>query len=145
MKLSASFKRWVVNCSALALVGCATTQQSEWNAAGYYVANNAVYGCDSFEGRKGTVMKQSAILSLSLQRRLIALLEHAASTDEALRKQLDEAQDQLMCWYETPEKEVQLSLGALCDSPFQIEFHPQGGEWKITFAERALVDCPPPR
>ena len=145
MQLVASFKRWVVNCSALALAGCATTPQSEWNAAGYYVANHAVFGCDSFEGRKGTVMKQSAILSLSLQRRLIALLERAASTDEALHQQLDDYRDQLMCWYETPEKDVQLSLGALCDGPLQIEFHPQGGEWKMVFAEQALVHCTPKR
>jgi hypothetical protein len=124
-------------------VGC-KTQQSNWNAAGYYVANHAVYGCDSFEGKKGTVMKQSAILSLSVQRRLTGLLERAASTDESLHKELDDARDQLMCWYETPEKNIQLSLWALCDSPLQIEFRPQGGEWHLASADRALVHCSGP-
>ena len=133
---------WRVAFLALTVVGCATPQ-TEWNPAGYYVTNQSVYGCDSFEGAKGTVMKQTAILSLSLQRRLLASLDHAASMDEALRKQLDEYRDHLMCWYETPEKNVELTLGAFCDSPLEIEFHARGEEWHVAFAERAIVECLP--
>jgi hypothetical protein len=140
LQLVVSVKRWLVTLTALTFVGCATPN-SEWNAAGYYVANGSVYGCDSFESKKGTVMKQTAILSLSLQRRLLALLEHAVSADEALRRQLDEYRDHLMCWYETPEKDVELTLGALCDSPLEIVFHSQGGEWYMASAERAIVEC----
>ena len=37
-----------------------------------------------------------------------------------------------MCRYETPEKDIDLSLGALCDSLFEMHFHPLGEEWIIS-------------
>jgi hypothetical protein len=126
--------------AVLLLAGCATPH-SEWKPAGYYVTDQRAYGCDSFEGAKGTVMKQTAILSLSLQRSLLGLLDQAASKDPDLRKELDDHRDQLMCWYETPEKNVELSLGAFCDSPFEIEFRLRGGEWRLSSAARAIVHC----
>jgi hypothetical protein len=125
------------------LAACAV-QRSEWRTAGYYVTNQSVLGCDSFEGKKGTATKQTAVLSLMLQRRLLALLDQSASQDESLQKQLDAYRDHLMCWYETPENDIQLSVGAFCDSPLRIEFHSHSGEWSLTSAERAIVSCPPP-
>ena len=133
-------KSWVSASAVLLFVGC-TTPQSEWKPAGYYITDQSVYGCDSFEGKKGTVMKKTAVLSLSLQRRLLGLLDHAALADKGLLEELDNNRDQLMCWYETPEKDIELSLGALCDSPFEITFHPRGDEWIITSASRAIVMC----
>jgi hypothetical protein len=89
-------------------------------------------------------MKQTAILSLKLQRRLLALLNQSASEDEKLQKDLADYRDHLVCWYETPEKDIQLSLGGWCDSPLQIEFRQRSGEWSLVFAERAIVECPTP-
>ncbi len=122
------------------LVGCAVPK-SEWKSAGYHVTNQRVLGCDSFEGKKGTAMKQTALLSLNLQRRLLALLNKSASEDEKLRKHLDDYRDHLMCWYETPDNDIQLSLGEFCDSPLEIEFRQHSGEWQLMFAERAIVEC----
>ena len=133
-------KSWVLASAILLFVGCATPQ-SEWKPAGYYITDQSVYGCDSFEGTKGTVMKKTAVLSLSLQRRLLGLLDHATSADKGLLEELDNYRDQLMCWYETPEKDIELSLGALCDSPFRIYFRPRGEEWVISSASRAIVVC----
>jgi len=133
-------KSWVVASATLLVVGCATPQ-SEWKPAGYYITDQSVYGCDSFEGRKGTVMKKTAVLSLSLQRRLLGLVDHAASADKYLLKELDNHRDQLVCWYETPEKDVELSLGAFCDGPFRITFHPQGEEWIVSSSYTAIVTC----
>ena len=135
-------RNWVAASAALLFVGCATpTPESEWRPAGYYITDHSVLGCDSFEGAKGTVMKKTAVLSLSLQRRLLVLLDHAASADEDLLKELDDRRDQLACWYETPEKDIELSLGELCDSPFRVTFHPRGEEWLVTGADRAIVLC----
>ena len=86
-------------------------------------------------------MKKTAVLSLSLQRRLLGMLDRAASADEGLLEELDNYRDQLMCWYETPEKNIELSLGAFCDGPMRIAFHPQGEEWAIASALRAIVTC----
>jgi hypothetical protein len=133
-------KSWVLASAVLLFVGCATTQ-SEWKPAGYYITDHFVVGCTSYEGKKGTVVKKTAVLSLSLQRRLLGLLDHAASADKDLLKELDDLRDQLMCWYETPEMDIELSLGALCDSPFEINFHPRGEEWIISSASRAIVMC----
>ena len=106
-------KSWVLASAILLFVGCATPQ-SEWKPAGYYITDQSVYGCDSFEGTKGTVMKKTAVLSLSLQRRLLGLLDHATSADKGLLEELDDYRDQLMCWYETPEKDIELqSRGTL--------------------------------
>jgi len=129
---------------ALLFVGCATPQ-SEWKPAGYYITDQTIYGCDSFEGRKGTVVRKTAVLSLSLQRRLLGLLDHAASADKDLLKELDNYRDQLMCWYESPKKDIELRLGALCDDPFEITFHAQGKEWVVSSASRAIVLCHGPR
>ena len=133
-------KNWVLASAVLLFVGCATPQ-SEWKPAGYYVTDQSVLGCDSFEGEKGTVMKKTAVLSLSLQRRLLGLLEHTAAADKDLLQELDNYRDQLMCWYETPEKDIELSLGAFCDGPFGITFHPRGEEWVVSSASRAIVTC----
>ena len=133
-------KSWVSASAVLLFVGC-TTPQSEWKPAGYYITDQSVYGCNSFEGKKGTVMKKTAVLSLSLQRRLLGLLDHAALADKGLLEELDNNRDQLMCWYETPEKDIELSLGAFCDSPFQINFRPRGEGWVISSASRAIVVC----
>jgi hypothetical protein len=133
-------KSWVLASAVLLLVGCATPQ-SEWKPAGYYITDQSVYGCDSFEGKKGTVVRKTAVLSLSLQRRLLGLLDHAASAEKGLLEELDNYRDQLMCWYETPEKEIELRLGALCDSPFQINYRPRGEGWVISSASRAIVVC----
>jgi len=86
-------------------------------------------------------MKKTALLSLSLQRRLLGLLDHAASADEDLQKELDDHRHKLACWFETPEKDIELSLGEICDSPFQITFHPRGEEWVVSDANRAIVLC----
>ena len=128
--------------SAVFLVGCAAPR-SEWRPAGYYVTTQPVLGCDAFEGKAGTPMKQSAVLSLMLQRRLLTLLDQAASQDEKLRNDLEAHRDQLMCWYETPESDIQLSLGAFCDSPLEIEFHSRSAEWTLRSAELAIVECLP--
>jgi hypothetical protein len=133
-------KNWVVVPAVLLFVGCATPQ-SEWNPAGYYITDQSVYACASFEGAKGTVVKRTAVLSLSLQRRLLGLLDHTASADEGLLKELDSYRDQPMCWYETPEKDIELSLGAFCDGPFQITFHPRGDEWVVSSALGAIALC----
>jgi hypothetical protein len=133
-------KGWVLASAVLLFVGCATPQ-SEWKPAGYYITDQTVYGCDSFEGQKGTVMKKTAVLSLSFQRRLLGLLDRAASADNSLLEELDNYRDQLMCWYETPEKDIELSLGAFCDGPFQIIFSPRGDEWVVSYALRAIVMC----
>jgi hypothetical protein len=133
-------KSWVLASALLVFVGCAT-RQSEWNPAGFYITDQSVYGCASFEGRKGTVVKKTAVLSLYLQSRLLGLLDHAASADKGLLEELDTYRAQLMCWYETPEKEIELRLGAHCDSPFEINFRRQGEEWVISFASRAIVLC----
>jgi len=133
-------KSWVLAPAVLLFVGCATPE-SEWRPAGYYITDHLVVGCTSFEGKKGTVVKKTAVLSLSLQRRLLGLLDHAASADKDLLEELDNHRDRLMCWYETPEKDIELSLGALCDSPFEINFHPRGDEWIISSASRAIVMC----
>ena len=133
-------KNWVLASAVLLFVACAAPQ-SEWKPAGYYITDQSIYGCDSFEGTKGTVVKKTAVLSLSLQRRLLGLLDHAASEDKDLLEELDNYRHQLMCWYETPEKDIELSLGALCDSPFEIDFHPRGEEWVISSASKALVMC----
>jgi hypothetical protein len=130
----------VVTSAVLLFVGCATPQ-SEWKPAGYYTTDQRLYGCDSFEGTKGTAMKKTAVLSLNLQRRLVGLLDRTASADEFLRKELDNYRDRLMCWYETPEADIELSLGAFCDGPFQITFHPRGDEWIVTSASMAIVMC----
>ena len=132
--------RLVVTSAALLFSACATPH-SEWKPAGYYITDQRVYGCDSFEGAKGTSMKQTALLSLGLQRRLLGLLDQAASADNDLQKELDSFREQLMCWYETPEKDIELSLGALCDSPFQIIFHSRGEGWAVSSASRAIVMC----
>ena len=80
----------VAASAALLFVGCATpTPQREWKPAGYYITDQTVYGCDSFEGAKGTVVKKTALLSLSLQRRLLGLLEHAASADEEVLREME--------------------------------------------------------
>jgi len=134
-------KSWLVASAALLFAACATPQQSEWKPAGYYVTNQPVLGCDSFEGKEGTVMKKTAVLSLGLQRKLLALLDRAASADQDLLKEFDNYRDQLACWYETPEKDIELSLGELCDGPFQITFHPRGEEWVVSSALRAIVLC----
>ena len=131
-----------VASAALLVVGCATpTPQSEWKPAGYYITDQTVYGCDSFEGAKGTVMKKTALVSLSLQRKLLGLLEHAASADKDLLSELDDHRDKLLCWFETPEKDIELSLGEHCDSPFLITFHPRGEEWLVTGASSSIVLC----
>lgn len=133
---------WVAASAALLFVGCATpTPQSEWKPAGYYITDHSVLGCDSFEGAKGTVMKKTAVLSLSLQRRLLGLLDYAASADEDVLRELDDHRDQLACWYETPEKDIELSLGEICDNPFQIIFHPRGEEWVVSGTFEAIVLC----
>jgi hypothetical protein len=129
--------------SAALLAGC-TAPKSEWKPVGYYVTNQSVFGCDSFEGKKGTSAKRTAALSLKLQRQLLALLGQAASQDEKLQKDLDDYRNHLACWYETPEAGIQLSLGELCDGPLQIEFRERSGEWSLTSGERAIVECPPP-
>lgn len=128
----------------IVLVGCATPK-SEWKPAGYYVTNRTIFGCDSFEGSKGTPVKQAAILSLQLQRRLLTLLDRAAATDEKLKEELDNYRDQPMCWYETPEKDVQLTLGSFCDGQFQLEFHRHDEEWGLISFGPALVECLPVR
>jgi hypothetical protein len=133
-------KDCILPFAVLLFIGCATPQ-SEWKPAGYYITDQAVLGCNSFEGRKGTVMKKTAVLSLNLQRRLLGLLDRAASADKGMLEELDNYRDQLLCWYETPEKEIQLSLGALCDGPFEITFHPRGEEWVISSASQAIVMC----
>jgi hypothetical protein len=133
-------KIWILAAATLLFAGCATPQ-SEWKPAGYYVTDQSVYGCDSFEGAKGTVMKRTAVLSVSLQRRLLALLDSAATADKDLLKELDDHRDQLVCWYETPEKDVELSLGFLCDSPLVITFHGRDAEWIVSSAGRAIVQC----
>jgi hypothetical protein len=133
-------KSWVLASAVLLFVGCAA-HQSEWKPAGYYTTNQSVYGCDSFEGMRGTVVKKTAVLSLNLQRRLLGLLDHAASADKGLLEELDNYRDQLMCWYETPEKEIELSLGLQCDDPFRINFRPRGEEWVISSASRAIILC----
>jgi len=133
-------RHFVVVIAATFFVAC-TTPQNEWKSAGYYITDQSIYGCDSFEGKKGTAVKQTAVLSLGLQRKLLELLDHAASADTDLQKELDDFREGLMCWYETPEKNVELSLGAHCESPFQITFHPHGGEWSISSASRAIVLC----
>ena len=133
-------KSWVLSPAILLFVGCATPH-SEWKPAGYYITDQSVYGCDSFEGKKGTVVRKTAVLSLSLQRRLLGLLDHAASADKGLLEELDNYRDQLMCWYETPEKEIELRLGTTCDSPFEIIFRPRGEGWVISSASRAIVMC----
>jgi hypothetical protein len=133
-------KSGVVASAVLLVVGCAAPQ-SEWKPAGYYITERSVYGCDSFEGQKGTVMKKSAVLSLGLQRRLLGLLDHTASADKDLLKELDNYRDQLMCWYETPEKDIELTLGAVCDGPFEVTFHSRGEEWVVSSASRAIVTC----
>ena len=84
-------------------------------------------------------MNRTAVLSLSLQRRLLGLLDHAAGADKDLLQELDNYRDQLMCWFETPEKDIELSLGAFCDGPFRITFHPRGEEWVVSSASRAIV------
>jgi hypothetical protein len=137
-------KNWVAAFAAVLFIGCATPQ-SQWKPAGYYVTDESIFGCDSYAGTKGTVMKKTAVLSLGLQRRLLGLLDHVASADNGLLKELDNTRDQLACWYETPEKNIELSLGAFCDSPFQIIFHPQSDGWSIVLASRAIVSCPTPR
>jgi hypothetical protein len=134
-------QRLLAASAALLFVACATPR-SEWKPAGYYVTDESVYGCDSFEGKEGTAVKHTAVLSLGLQRRLLGLLDHAASADKDLQKELDDFQERLACWYETPEKDIELTLGAFCDSPFEITFHPRGGEWIISSASRAIVECP---
>ena len=133
-------KSWVLSPAILLFVGCATPH-SEWKPAGYYITDQSVYGCDSFEGKKGTVVRKTAVLSFSLQRRLLGLLDHAASAEKGLLEELDNYRDQLMCWYETPEKELELRLGAHCDSPFEIRFRPRGYGWDISSASRAIVMC----
>ena len=133
-------KSWVLAPAVLLFVGCATPQ-SEWKPAGYYITDQSVYGCDSFEGTKGMVMKKTAVLSLGLQRRLLGLLDDAASADKSLLEELDNYRHQLMCWYETPEKDIELSLGALCDGPFEITFHFRGEEWIVSSASMAIVMC----
>jgi len=134
-------KHWIVAPAALLFVAC-VTPHSEWKPAGYYVTDQSVYGCVSFEGAKGTAVKRTAVVSLSLQRTLLQLLDSTASTDEDLQKELDNYRDQLPCWYETPEKDIELGLGAYCDGPFEITFHPRDGEWVVSSASRALVECP---
>jgi len=129
--------------SAAFLAGCAAPK-SEWKAVGYYVTNQSVLGCDSFEGKKGTSVKRTAVLSLKLQRQLLALLGESASQDEKLQKDLDDYRDHLTCWYETPENDIQLSLGEFCDGPLQIEFRERSGQWSLTVGERAIVECLPP-
>jgi hypothetical protein len=137
----ASFpKSWALAPAVLLFIGCATSQ-SEWKPAGYYITDQSVYGCDSFEGAKGVVMKRTAVLSLGLQRRLLELLDHAASADKRLLEELDDYRHQLLCWYETPEKDIELSLGALCDGPFEITFHSRGEEWVVSSASMAIVMC----
>jgi hypothetical protein len=133
-------KSWVLACAALLFVGCAAPR-SEWKSGGYYITDQSIYGCDSFEGKKGTVMKKAAVLSLSLQRRLLKLLDQAASADRSLLEELDNYRDQPVCWYETPEQDIQLSLGVFCDGPFRITFHARAEEWVITSASRAVVIC----
>jgi hypothetical protein len=139
MKVNIS-KSWVMAPAVLFFVGC-VTPADDWKPAGYYTTDQSVYGCDSFVGTKGTVMKKTAVLSLGLQRRLLELLDHRASADNGLTEELDKSREQQMCWYETPEKEIQLSLGALCDSPFEITFLPRGEEWVVSSALRAVVMC----
>jgi hypothetical protein len=130
----------VLASAVLLCVGCATSQ-NEWRPAGYYITDQSVYGCDSFEGKKGTVMKKTAVLSLGLQRRLLGLQDHAASADKDLFEELDNHRDQFICWYETPEKEIELSLGPYCDSPYRIKFGPRGEGWAVSSALRAIVLC----
>jgi hypothetical protein len=130
----------VLASAMLLFAGCATPR-SEWKPAGYYITDQFVYGCDSFEGKEGTVMKKTALLSLGLQRRLLGLLDQAASADDSLLAELDNYRHQLMCWYETPEAEIELSLGALCEGPFRIAFRPQGDKWILSSASHAIVIC----
>jgi hypothetical protein len=130
----------VLASAILLFVGCATPQ-NELKPSGYYITNQFVYGCDSFEGKKGTVTKKTALLSLGLQRRLLGLLDQAASADKDLLEELDNYRDALMCWYETPEKEILLRLGPHCDDPFEIYFRPRGEGWVLSFASRAIVMC----
>lgn len=135
------FPRNAVLASAVLLfVGCAA-HQTEWKPAGYYVTTESVLGCDSYRGRKGVVVKKTAVLSLGLQRRLLALLDQAASTDKGLSEELGNYRDQLMCWYETPEKDVELKLGAFCENPFEITFHLRDEKWVISSASKAIVLC----
>jgi hypothetical protein len=86
-------------------------------------------------------MKKAAVPSLGLQRRLLGLLDRAASADKWLMEELDNYRDELMCWYETPEKDIELSVGAFCDGPFRITFSTRGEEWVISSASRAIVMC----
>jgi hypothetical protein len=131
----------VAAVSTALMVGC-VAPKSEWNSEGYFVTNQSVLGCDSFEGKKGTAMKRTAILSFHLQRRLLALLEQSAAADEGLKKDLTEYRDHLACWFETPEGDIQLSLGEWCDGPLLIEFRHRSGQWSLTSALRAIVMCP---
>lgn len=139
-RLQVIHRPWMVAIGSLLLVGCATPY-NEWQPSGYYVTNEMVYGCDSFEGAKGTVMKKTAVLSLSLQRQLLDALNQAASTDEDLTKKLDEHRDNLLCWYETPEKDIELSLGTFCDAPYQVTFRQQGQKWTVVHGLQTIVEC----
>ena len=137
-------RQLVVVSAALLIVACATPRH-EWKPAGYYVTNQRAYGCDSFEGKKGVVVKQTAVLALGLQRKLLGLLDQAASADKDLQKKLDYFREALLCWFETPEKDIELNLGAFCDGPFEVIFHARGEEWIVTSADWAIVTCSPGR